>query len=540
MKKLISVLLVLGLVLALTACTKSDGTTDGTTQENNDPGTDAAVSADDELNGLPEAGDGTYVSSLPWADEHDAAVLKARLERDLGSEGTIVKAFAKRWGRSNDLDSYYLELTEDGRFVFSKKDIGAGFVNVSGAWTFYDGSIYLCGESSEAPEESAMYELAPQFEGADLILQDMEGRRIHYGDGEKEGFGELFSYYDPVRFTGATSDWEPSLASLSDENYEDSYLYNLLSLSTSESGAYHYSDGSVITYYWVLPELTASDSEDAKEINVDIYDRFGGYVSTGYSEVESLDHVSNPCIDYEEIVFGDQVTLLITTVDQYNCRYTDAYTFNYSDKKIMNEEDIVNKFGLTEEQWLQSYKDSVTRAFEYINEGLSDAQKKESGYDEILYNVTSSSLYSPVFIDEGGNLAVVVRIPELVGGNSNSYIIYPLDETKPPKKHYAFNWPVDIGDDSKTLAAYAPTDQNAEQVLYHDLSYKSKVITLYATMTDGGVQEIDGEQCRVVNFTDASIQAEPVDVEMTYAVSMSGKVWAYSSTDEEWLPQNWR
>ena len=77
-------------------------------------------------------------------------------------------------------------------------------------------------------------------------------------------------------------------------------------------------------------------------------------------------------------------------------------------------------------------------------------------------------------------------------------------------------------------------------MLYHDLSYKSKVITLYATMTDGGVQEIDGEQCRVVNFTDASIQAEPVDVEMTYAVSMSGKVWAYSSTDEEWLPQNWR
>ena len=179
----------------------------------------------------------------------------------------------------------------------------------------------------------------------------------------------------------------------------------------------HYEDdiGNAVNYSFHVPLIHAS-SEDAKAINAEITERFGGRVETQFGYMK--EGLSLWCwrTEWKAYWSGNQLFLLIMAEMNGDCYDYAAYGFDFDTGCRVTNEMILEQRGISEEEYLENLREKVAFMYEDQYVPIPEGVKTDLTYEKLLDQTLSwLDMDQPMLINEFGEIETIVKLVTVAG-----------------------------------------------------------------------------------------------------------------------------
>lgn len=406
------------------------------------------------------------------------------------------------WKYFGENTQAWLCLKDSGTMEYLVKDKGEPAEYYSGGWTADDGNLYILCERMGTGKERYSNTLQINAEDGVLNLSD-EAKTGILPDDTDCAFYEA----DPAWTLQEDLMFDSSIA------IKESY---------TQEGTAELAEGDIECSYHI-PYLTDGDigSDDAAAINKELED----FEAAAEAQVQMIINETMPeytAIGWYAHIYDNVMSLVIYQKNTLDKMVYTVYCYDLANGVKVSREDMLYKAGVSEEAMLTAAGEASEAYFIRTNAGLSEQQKKDSGYEEMLAMTKSSDYINPniqILLDGTGELIAIVPVPSLAG---DSYYYHEL--------YLSFRTVSTEGYDPETDAL---TDAEAINILEQQgliQDYEDQGMVLMGT---GQTIEVNGELCTVVAVgTDHEDQFVS---EYQYAVSRSYMVYYYDPVADAWL-----
>lgn len=203
--------------------------------------------------------------------------------------------------------------------------------------------------------------------------------------------------------------------------YDDSLIGELISAKDTFKDEYDY----VYEYSYQVPQIL-SENNGALQLNETIKSQIGTIVDSCFADMKEKSCPMVFDVHYETYWTDSLLSLLI--IVRGECDYDDYYVYNYdfADDKLLTKEDLIEKAGMSVEEFIENAKASAVAKFDENNEYVwsgdyDDDESTLSMYYQYMMEFRSSSLHrvenmdeNPVFMDQG-NLKMLATLETPAG-----------------------------------------------------------------------------------------------------------------------------
>ncbi len=213
--------------------------------------------------------------------------------------------------------------------------------------------------------------------------------------------------------------------SFADTAYADQTYKNPVYELYSADGCYEDGVGNRETYSYHVPQINA-DTSDAEEINAEISGMFGSRVEAQFENMENSTSLWSWKTEWESFWNGNQLFLLVTADTPGDIVDYAAYGYDFETGSRVTNKEILEQKGIREEEYLEKLREKVRSVFEEtfrLPEGVETSIDREEVLDRLL---NSLSMEQPMFLDQSGEIAVIVKIDTVAGAGYNNYIVTPF------------------------------------------------------------------------------------------------------------------
>ncbi len=213
--------------------------------------------------------------------------------------------------------------------------------------------------------------------------------------------------------------------SLSGTAYADQTYKNPVYELYSADGCYADGVGNKETYSYHVPQINA-DTSDADEINAEISEMFGSRAEAQFENMENGTSLWSWKTEWKAFWNGNQLFLLVTADTPGDIVDYAAYGYDFETGSRVSNKEILEQKGIREEDYLEKLREKVRSVFEEtfrLPEGAETGIDREEVLDRLL---SSLSMEQPMFIDQSGEIAAIVRIDTVAGAGYNNYIVTPF------------------------------------------------------------------------------------------------------------------
>ena len=213
--------------------------------------------------------------------------------------------------------------------------------------------------------------------------------------------------------------------SFADTAYADQTYKNPVYELYSADGCYEDGVGNRETYSYHVPQINA-DTSDAEEINAEIAGMFGSRVEAQFENMENSTSLWSWKTEWESFWNGNQLFLLVTADTPGDIVDYAAYGYDFETGSRVTSKEILEQKGIREEEYLEKLREKVRSVFEEafrLPEGVETGIDREEVLDRLL---NSLSMEQPMFLDQSGEIAVIVKIDTVAGAGYNNYIVTPF------------------------------------------------------------------------------------------------------------------
>ena len=322
-----------------------------------------------------------------------------------------------RWEYSDSLTRAYLRFGADGSFCYGCKQPNTPVKVLVGAWICDNQSGELvCSAEQVGWSESACQFLLTWFvnEAGDLIVQDTSG----------QGLAPLGTemYLTELQFCPASDLWITGYTMNEMLGFfDDLYDYG---------GVYADDYGQEFYYCYYLPEYL-SESEVLTELNSEILDRFGPLIWDALDRMDQGQELIFPIVGYTWCCYDGMLNLMVSASSTDFLADCVVYCYDMEADVCLDTRAILERMGISREEFLDAVRAAAREAFEQQFTGLSAEERDEYGYDrQLAWTISDEAvnLDMPVYVDEYGVVLVVARIGTLEGGTWRYQVLAPFSE----------------------------------------------------------------------------------------------------------------
>ena len=192
--------------------------------------------------------------------------------------------------------------------------------------------------------------------------------------------------------------------------------------------------GNARTYSFHVPQINASTAA-AEEINAEIAERFGSQVEWQLKYMEGGFSLWLFRTDWEAYWNGSQLFLLVTADENGDLVDYGAYGYDFETGSRVTNDRILEQFGISKEEYLESLEEEVTRIFEDVYTPIPEGVKTELTREKLLEDTLKRlDPEQPMFINGSGEIATVIEIVTVAGAGLHSYIATPFSERSGEKR----------------------------------------------------------------------------------------------------------
>ena len=311
-----------------------------------------------------------------------------------------------------------LDLRGDSTLFLAEKVQGRPINIVTGAWglSSEDGNLVLLGERAGYGGMPVSYEFEWIFgDDGELILDEEDS------DSFLPAVEEPEFVPGPLRFN-------PALAQVEIENAGGFLEEAPVSDGYEESGSYTDSFGTEYSYDYELPYLQIN-TENALGINQAILDRFHEDIEQALASIENEGGTDLMNIGWEAGVYGGLVCIRV--FETYNYGFTDyeIYYYDAFEDEILKQDQVLEQLGISKDRFMSATRSAVQLYMEEENASLSAQEKEDYGYyqafDWTLSDKNMCYENIRVFIDEDGDIGVIMPVGSMAGADWYYRAIYP-------------------------------------------------------------------------------------------------------------------
>lgn len=165
------------------------------------------------------------------------------------------------------------------------------------------------------------------------------------------------------------------------------------------------------------------DSEDAAQINAEVYDALNGYVDEALNARDNGTSLVTTEIDYNAWVWNDTLTVFTTAKSDWGMELHYIYTLDMKDGHRMDNAQVAALWGKSEDELYATLTDLVLEKFESMYGNMAETYSEF--YDEQLANTVSEENIraSVVYPDSKGSPMAAVTVYSLAGADAYEQII---------------------------------------------------------------------------------------------------------------------
>lgn len=202
-------------------------------------------------------------------------------------------------------------------------------------------------------------------------------------------------------------------------------LPNAVSELYSAEGSYTDSIGNIGNYSFHIPQLTA-DTDAAKEINAEIDARFGEYVAAQLKNMRGGYSLWCNHAEWHSYWNGNLLFLLVSADMEDGSTDYAAYGYDYDKDCRVTNEMILDRLGITEEDYLENLREKVQFMFEDGWRSVSVEDRPLLGYDMAMENTLNwADMDQPMFLNGFGDIVTIVKIASVAGAGWYYYLATP-------------------------------------------------------------------------------------------------------------------
>jgi hypothetical protein len=194
---------------------------------------------------------------------------------------------------------------------------------------------------------------------------------------------------------------------------------SLLGEASFEEGEYTDMGGNEYTYSYAIPCILA-DTEGARAINQAIDDYFGAIVRDEKAVMEEQCSLIDTAISYTGHVWEEILTVDLFVQNEWGCNGYGIYCYSTSTGEWLTTAMLLERMGITQEEFLDACRASFRQTFIDQNHLLSEEQRANEGYDEALERAASDCYVNmdlKAYPDVNGKLVVIAPIVSLAGAD---------------------------------------------------------------------------------------------------------------------------
>ena len=331
-------------------------------------------------------------------------------------------ALAGSWTMSGEICAIFLQVEEDGSFLYAAKIKGTPiFVMIGACAAEADGTLYFRGERIGCGQTAFSYTMEYLLEDGGLYLTNA-------------GDEPLMPYDETVPFSPAVDDWHfPEV--LNEELWNDEMIYyaddKLDSCVTSrllESSDFVDEMDQPVYYYFDVPEILIS-SEDAQAVNTEIEERFLSLAEEGLEQADQNIAPMYPYITWYGEIWEDVLSVIICAQTDWESAEYGVYCFDMDTGARLDNQDILDRLNITEEGFLDVTRSAAESMFRSMFDSVPEEDRAGMGYDERLaWTVSDENINMDllIFPDSAGDLTVIAPIGSLAGADWYYRYLYPF------------------------------------------------------------------------------------------------------------------
>lgn len=319
-----------------------------------------------------------------------AGELNAILQDKTG--GTEIGGAAGCWYDWDGNSVRFLELSEDGYFLWLKKSRGEALTLYEGVWgQGDDGITVVCepvGVSDFPTEMTVSWTYDPAYEILSL-------EQAHYlFPGQEKGCGELYAY-------------EPEMRIAFDRTDAMCYVTEVCGLD----GVVLEYEGSFLEYYYLLPAFLGN-TDTVETLNQEMHAEFGPLIEDACADIDRGERPTWEMVYWEHFTVDTIVGILLCTYSEYTSYYMGFYYDTATDTRVYPR-DVLQRLGLDEEAYLENLRNRTLESFESYHYDVSEEEKAWLDYDSCLAWTMSEdhlNLDCPLMVDMFGNIVTYVEM----------------------------------------------------------------------------------------------------------------------------------
>ena len=194
----------------------------------------------------------------------------------------------------------------------------------------------------------------------------------------------------------------------------------------SAEGVYTDDIGNRKSYSYHVPQLR-DDTPDAREINAEIAEKYGGEAEDEFRRMEGGFSLCCGSIGWEAFWSGRQLFLLLRADTPNDLVEYDACGYDFETGSRITNEELLEQRGLSEEEYLAALREAARAAFERLNAAYPEERRADGDY-EALWERTreGQTMEQPMYIDRDGELAVIAEICVFAGAGRYKLPLRPF------------------------------------------------------------------------------------------------------------------
>lgn len=194
----------------------------------------------------------------------------------------------------------------------------------------------------------------------------------------------------------------------------------------SAEGVYTDSLGNVENYSYHVPQLCA-DTEDAREINREIEERFGERVKKQFESMDGGYSLWMWECTWHAYWQDSRLFLMVSAEMEADSVDYAAWGYDFETGHRVDNAMILDSLGVSEDEYMKNLREKVALMFESKYSFLTKEQWEQAGCDKLLEDTLDwLDPEQPMYIDGSGQIVTIVKIASVAGARWYYHLATPF------------------------------------------------------------------------------------------------------------------